>query len=461
MSHVRFVISEIIRYIVPLVILASGAAVLFAVIIHGRPDPAEHAAETPQAPAVETAAVESQTDGLDIDVDGLVVPYREITLAAEVAGRVVKKTQNCQAGRYVKQGTLLLEIDPRDYIIEVQRLEKQLEQAEVNLRELDVEEENTRQLAKLAEDSLRLQGNEMARLEQLAKKDYATDSQLDEERRNVLSARNALVNLQNQLRTIGTKRDGLESARDLTKVTLEKARLDLSRTKVTSPIDGIIVRDEVESDAYMSRGTPLATIEDTSKVEVRCNLRMDELFWILNQNKAADGAQILAGSGHYQLPQTPATVEYSLAGRTYVWDGVLERYEGIGLDQDTRTVPCTVVVDDPSRFCQLVDGKRVNCNSSKGPSALVRGMYVKIFIHTRPENGLLRVPELAMRPGNRVWRVRDGRLSIVPIQVVNSMKEWSVIQPKIEGQLLSSDRVVVSPMAVAEEGMAVREQEQQ
>ena len=473
MSHIRFILSEIVRYLVPLAILGVGVAVLFAVIAHGRSGLLEHVPEAAKAALVETSAVERQAEGLDIDVDGLVVPYREITLAAEVAGRVVKKTPACQAGSYVKRGELLLEIDPRDYQFEVRRLEKQLEQSEANLREVQVEEENTRELISLAEDSLRLQRKELARLKELDKgnKGYVTDSQLDEELRNELTARNTLVGYQNQLRTLGTKRAGLKSARDLTKVLLEKARLDLTRTKITSPIDGIVVQDSVESDAYLQRGTPLATIEDTSKVEVRCNLRMDELFWILDQKHgnltalgdtaSAKSRESIDNINSYQLPRTAVTVEYSVAGQTFAWEGVLERYEGIGLDQDTRTVPCTVVVEDPSKFCRVVDGKKVDCQSRQGPSALVRGMFVKLLIHILPETPLLRIPELAMRPGGRVWRVRDDKLSVVPIQVVNSMGGWAVIQAKIEGQLISSDRVVISPLAAVEEGMAVREKEQQ
>ena len=122
-------------------------------------------------------------------------------------------------------------------------------------------------------------------------------------------------------------------------------------------------------------------------------------------------------------------------------------------------MPCTVVVDNPRKYCQVVDGKRVDCQSRRGPSALVRGMFVKLLIHARPEMPLLRVPAAAMRPGNRVWRVRDDKLSVVPIQVVNSMGDWAVIQPKVEGQLAAGDKVVVSPLAMIEEGMAVREQE--
>ncbi|MBN2292970.1 MAG: HlyD family efflux transporter periplasmic adaptor subunit [Pirellulales bacterium] len=509
MAQIRYIISEIVRWIVPLAILSVGIGVFVGVLLYGKPKPPENPPETNNAALVETAPVEAQVHGLDIDLDGLVVPYREITLAAEVAGRVVKKTLAAQAGSYVTKGTLLLEIDPRDYQFEVDRLQKQLKQADANLNEVLVNQENTKELIKLAEGSLKLQENEVARLKKLAKKDYVTQSQLEQEERAELTARNLLVGYQNQLRTLNAQQTGLESAKELTDVQLQKAIVDLERTKIISPIDGMVVMDSVETDAYINRGTALLTLEDTAKVEVRCNLRMDELFWILSQksgslnstttlnsiaasvgetptlapkkktlsgNAAANptpeptaskpneskhevGDLLSTDQNSYLLPHTPATVEYSVAGRTYVWDGVLERYEGIGLDQDTRTVPCTVVVDNPRMFCQLVEGKRVDCHSSRGPSALVRGMFVKLLLHTRPQMPLVKVPAQAMRPGNRVWRVRDGKLSIVPIQVVNSMEDWAVIQPKVEGQLAEGDKVVISPLAVVEEGMPVREED--
>ena len=73
------------------------------------------------------------------------------------------------------------------------------------------------------------------------------------------------------------KKPRLTSAIKLIDVRLEQAELDLKRTKVTAPIDGMVVVESVEENAYVQKGTPLVTIEDTSAVEVRCHLRMDEL----------------------------------------------------------------------------------------------------------------------------------------------------------------------------------------
>ena len=114
-----------LRAAVPLFILAVGIAgygVLTARrAVEKRPAPSD------AAPLVETSEVMAHGNGLDIDVDGVVVPYREIAMAAEVAGRVTKKATNARAGNYVARGTLLLQIDPRDYELAVKQLRQELE----------------------------------------------------------------------------------------------------------------------------------------------------------------------------------------------------------------------------------------------------------------------------------------------------------------------------------------------
>lgn len=76
------------------------------------------------ATPVRTAFVEKGDGHIEIDADGVVVPIREVTLAAEVPGRIMKKSANCRAGKFVKAGTVLFEIDNRDYQLDVARLEE-------------------------------------------------------------------------------------------------------------------------------------------------------------------------------------------------------------------------------------------------------------------------------------------------------------------------------------------------
>ncbi len=65
--------------------------------------------------AVDKVLDSSSLKTLDVSVTGTVVSYRQINLAAEVAGRIKVKSEACQIGRFVKRGDLLFELDSTDF----------------------------------------------------------------------------------------------------------------------------------------------------------------------------------------------------------------------------------------------------------------------------------------------------------------------------------------------------------
>jgi multidrug efflux pump subunit AcrA (membrane-fusion protein) len=253
-------------------------------------------------------------------------------------------------------------------------------------------------------------------------------SALDQSRRAELAARNSLQTLENQTRLYQTRRNTTEISRQLVEVRLEKAQLDLERAEVKAPVSGVVVEEMVEEDSFVPVGAAMAKIEDTSTVEVRCSLQMEELSWLWRQPRPVadspyraaafslepppDGANeenTAPPAGHtaYQIPHADVTVTYEIGGRGYHWQGRLDRFEGIGVDERTRTVPCRVVVPDPREL------KREDANGvasvEAGPRALVRGMFVRLRIHARPDASLVGVPEQAIRPGGKVFVVRNIR----------------------------------------------------
>ena len=452
MSNRRASVSEAVRVVLPLLILAVGFGGFL--VLKNRPPTPVRPQEEKRAPLVDTAPVVAHAGSLDIETDGQVVPFREIALSAEVAGRVVEKAEVCRAGKFVRRGDLLLTIDPRDYRLEKKRLSEELIQSDVSVKELDVEIENTGSLIKLAEDDVALQQAELNRQNELLKQRATSRAAVDQAKRSLLQSRNSELMLRNQLNLLNTRRSRVQSAKRLIEVRLEQAELDLERTAVKSPIDGIVVTESVELDSFAQKGTPLVTIEDTSAVEVRCNLRMDELYWIWNQEggelrtSEEDSAQ-----QDYQLPKTDVTVVYRLNGRDYAWEGVLWRYDGIGLDEKTRTVPCRILVQSPRDVS--VRGAQGLAQPPTGPPALVRGMFVAIKIHAKPRAPLLRVPEVAVQPGWRVFRVRDDWLHFTDVRVVEIADAFATVQSE-DGRLRAGDDVVVSPVADIVDGMLVR-----
>jgi multidrug efflux pump subunit AcrA (membrane-fusion protein) len=416
MSRPSWVSDLVLGVVLPVAIVAAG---IFGFIALGEAKPeqkeaagddiASRLAALPEAEVARIQAFDTSKQTLDIELQGNVVPFRELMIGAEVTGRVVYKDPNCRQGRYVTKGQVLFRIDPQDYELEMQRLAKMREQDYASLRELDQEEANIQKSLDVAIDELKLHDAELLRLTQL-REGIVSDTELDAARRARLASLNQQVSIQNQLDLAKKRRARLEAAEKLAETQLRKAQLDLSRCEIISPVDGVIVRDMVENDSFIQRGSTLATIEDTGNVEVSCSLRMDQLYWVLNQKGEHDMPAVAsddpnAMAGRYALPPTPVTVEFQVTGRenqVYAWEGVLNRYEGSGIDPQSRTVPCRVRVEKPYQY--MVDGKVKSDDNVSGPPALVRGMFVNLKVHTRPQSELMLVPKMAVKPGNVVWR---------------------------------------------------------
>ena len=178
---------------------------------------------------------------------------------------------------------------------------------------------------------------------------FASHAEIDQASRALLAATQQLVSVENQLDLLRKRRVRLEASERLAATQLKAAEVNLQRTEIRAPIDGVIVNEDADLNTFVARGSMLVTIEDTSKVEVSTNLRMDQLHWVLDQK----GEPVDLSARGYDLPETPAIIEYQLSGRegiVYRWQGRLLRYDGIGLDPVTRTVPVRVVVDNPMEY---------------------------------------------------------------------------------------------------------------
>jgi len=447
----------LVRSALPLLILAAGLAVMLAL---GTRKQETQAPENPgQTPVIETLAVRPFDGDLTLAIDGVVAPVREIEVAAEVAGRVQFKADVCRAGHYVRRGTPLVEIDTRDYELERLRSQKLRERAGAELAELDVEQSNLESLIALAERDRELQQGELDRLLRISRS--VSESETDRARRAVLVADNALQTLKNQQTANRVRRDRLQIAAELAEADLQKAELDLQRTKIAAPVDGVIVRDSVEQGGFVQRGTALFRIEDMSSIEVQCNLKMSDVYWLWRQRPTSvasppEGDEAAA----YRLPPTAATVIYQFAGRDdlrFSWQGMLTRFEGSGLDERTRTAPCRVVVARPRDVAFA--GPPDRPPFAAGPPALVRGMFVTVLLHVRLESPLVQIPEEALQPGKFVWRVRDGRVTrLGPLALVQHVEDRDAtgrphrfwVTPALEADLSLTDQLVITPV----EGMA-------
>ncbi|MCA9035002.1 MAG: HlyD family efflux transporter periplasmic adaptor subunit [Planctomycetaceae bacterium] len=386
----------------------------------------------------------------DITTDGEAATYRVLTVGAEVTGRILAKPETTRSGTFVPEGTLLFEIDPLNYELEINRLTARLLQAQEELNAIDVDIANTRSLKQLTEEDVRVQSGQLKRLRSLFDRGATTENEVDVAIRNELVARNAMQTQVNQLTTLEQQKKTRAAAVELVTAELARAKTDLKRCRVLAPISGRIVDDVVEEGDYVKPGDLLVHISDSERMEVKCSLQAEEVAWIWQQNTITDPTT--SGPDPFAAPQVPCEVIFEFQGAETIWDGVLSRYEGTGMDRQTRMFPCRILVDEPTktRVEDSLGGAAVS------PPTLLSGMYVTVRIPVSSPTPLLQIPAEAIRPGELLWVVRDNKLHITPIRLVNVADDVALILQQGEA-VNPGDRIIVSPLPSVKDGMPVQE----
>lgn len=433
---------------VTLIGLGIGAFILFG--------EAKARQETPQGDqrlAVEVTEVVEHQDGITFDVNGIVVALREINIAAEVAGRVAFKAENCRPGRSVKTGDVLVRIDDSEYKLEVQRLAEEVTQADANLKEQDVEVESTMNQIALANEELVIRQRELARFADIDDPGVFSQTEVDAARRNELAARNTVQGHSDQLQLLKTRKVRFASAKALANAQKAKAELELSRCVLKAPVTGVIVAENVEQDGYLQKGNVVVALQDRSSLDVSCTLHMRQMDWLWQSAPAPDPTN----SDEFQFPETPAKVIYKLNSAEYEWVGLLNRYEVGGIDAQTRMIRCRVNVSSPrevNRVAAAVSGKGISGKGISRPPMLLTGMFVNVRVTATPPIGLLRLPDRAIQPGNTVWVVRGDVLTPIQVRVAVTQDESAIVLGD-NSELRPGDMAVTSPLVSPVEGMAV------
>lgn len=444
--------TEIFKYVCSAIIIA--AAVGGFLLLGSLAEKPETKNSTALIPQVSTETVTPFFGTLDLVIPGAVKPHREIKIAAEVVGKIVTKYPEFQAGNFVLSGTPLAEIDAEDYKADQKSLAAEVQQAEKRILENKRQIEGEKRNLELARQDFEIQQRDFKRTQRLS--DSLSRSEVDQARRALNAAQLNLTSRENALALLEASAIRLESALEFSRSQLEKSKLNLGRVSIIAPTDGVIVSEMIQENDYVAPGTAIAMFEDVSVAEVVCNLTSSELNWIRKNSKPdpGDAPSTDPRLRAYQLPKTDVTIfESGQDGAT--WKGTLERFDGIGRDEITKTVPCRIIVPNPITETEL------------GPRALVRNMYVKCRVEVDTSSSdssqdLLAINEMALQPGNFVWKVVDGKLQSARVQIVDRTERRVggrrigvvVIRP-VDGSIAPDDEVVVTPLSQPTDGAIV------
>jgi membrane fusion protein (multidrug efflux system) len=263
-------------------------------------------------------ATRESTD--DAQIDGNIVP-----VAARVSGWVTEI--NVKDNQFVKAGTVLVRLDPKDYQVALDRAQAELEDAEANFRAADVgvpvASTTTTSQLRNAEAALaaarqevemanarliEAQANhsttaaDLARYSQLVEKNEIPRQQYDTALSNEKAAR-AVVNAaqaavataeshvrqaEAQVRAAETapqqvaitraRAGAAEATAKKSRTAVEQAKLNLQYTTIVAPVDGIISKKQnVQLGQIVQPGQPLMAIVPLEDIWVTANFKETQL----------------------------------------------------------------------------------------------------------------------------------------------------------------------------------------
>lgn len=375
-------------------VVLAGAGYTTYVMVENRPAPPTRVAE-PVIPLVETVEARFETVPLEIHAEGTVAPRVETELIPEVAGRVVEISDSLVVGGFFEEGDVLFRLDPREYELAVTRSRGAIAQANLRL-------ETERQEAAVAEREWEL---------------------LDVGRPTALALREP---------QIAEAQAALASA----EASLAQAEYDLERTVVRAPYDGRVRTKQVDVGQFVQRGSPVATLYSVDAAEIRLPIPDAELEFVDLPLAYRDG-----GAGN--VPRPRVVVRAQFAGGTYQWDGWIDRTEG-EIDPQTRMVNAIARVEDP-----------YSRGSNPGRPPLAVGMFVEAEILGRSSGQVVVLPRSVVRGDDQVLLVDDeNNLRFTDVDVFRLERDRVLL----DGGLKAGDRIVVSPLENAVDGMRVRVQ---
>jgi membrane fusion protein (multidrug efflux system) len=220
------------------------------------------------------------TSGRYVSTDNAYIQQDMVSVAPEVNG-VIQEVL-VRENQRVRRGQLLFRVDPRPFRIALAQAEAQIAAAEVQVNQLEARSSGTGADIAGAEANLTYQSREYARLAELMRRGWITRSRYDEALHNVQEARERLANARAESVTANAAlRGGGEAGQpaiEAARAAREQALLNLARTEVRAPADGIVSQtDRLQAGAAVVIGVPVVTLVRSATTYVEANYKETDL----------------------------------------------------------------------------------------------------------------------------------------------------------------------------------------
>lgn len=359
-----------------------------------------------------------------ISAMGETIPATEVDLKPQLSGRIISVSPSLVPGGRFKAGDEVLRIDPSDFELALAQRESEVLQAESQIVAASADLTAAQRELSIELGSQNVAKREFELLgEQIPESDRSLvlrEPQLQAAQAGVESAEAAIASAEAALAAAQSRRD--------------QARLDLQRTTVHAPFNGVVMEKNADIGDVVSASTILAGLLGTDRVWVELALPLSDLRWI----KTGSVGEPSSGS-HVEIRDPTAW-----GADVYREGWVIQILPQI--DAESRLARVLVEIDDPLALS----------DSGKDLPQLLVGSYVQARVVGPTIRDVVRLPRAVVRDGDVVRVMNESdELEIRSVTVAFKEPNFVLISEGLE----HGERIVTTNLATAVDGLPLRTDE--
>jgi len=383
-------------------------------------------AKGPEPPVVEVVQVEQKDVPIYTEWIGTTDGVVNADIKAQVSGYLLK--QDYTEGSFVQKGQLLFEIDPRPFQAIVDQGEGQLAQANGQLAQAKAQlTQAEAQLAVMEANQVRTQ-LDVDRYAPLAKQQAITQQDMDNATQNNVAAKAQVQAAKATIETARAQIQGANAAIQAVTATVQTARLNLSFTRLTSPIEGLAGMAQQQVGALVSPASgPVTTVSTVDPIKV---------------NFTASEQEYLDFHRRYPTPATLDAARKNLVLELILADGTVYPQKGSFYFADREVGQGTGAIKVAGLF------------PNRG-NLLRPGQYGRVRTSLKTKDAALLIPQRAVTEMQGTYQVAvvdsGNKVSIRNVKTSDRVgSQWI-----IDDGLKPGERVIAEGVQKVRAGMAV------
>jgi membrane fusion protein (multidrug efflux system) len=255
------------------------------------------------------------TSGGSVSTDDAMIKQDIVSVSAQVTGPIEQVF--VKNGAHVKRGDVLFRIDPQPYQVALEQAQAQLAAARLQTTQLQTQAAGTGADITGEQANLAIKQNALGRQQALLKQGFTTRSDYEDALNEVKTAEQQLADAKARAANAHAAiAPGEQPSIAQAQAAIDKAKLDLSRTVIHAPMDGIVENaDNLQVGQMAVTGLGMLSLVHSKTAWVEANFKEKDVGKMVPGQRATIEVDAYSGQkfdGHVQSIGAGTGSEFSL-----------------------------------------------------------------------------------------------------------------------------------------------------